>query len=224
MVGTTGFEPATSSVSRKRSNQLSYAPIVWQNLVYQHRCNSKRHSLPARAVVYADSEVDYWLAHRIAVGREPAGQFLSADTHPTPREISVILVPKKGLEPPHPCEYVDLNHARLPIPPLRHERALKHVAPEQAATSSLANADRGVKFRTRIQWVMAEAFRPGPLRRLHQLRVQRDLRVIRKQYRDRASRLGVSRRLIKRFFRRARNARRRGQRDLRDREAPIHLG
>ena len=32
-----------------------------------------------------------------------------------------LLVPKKGLEPPHPCEYVDLNHARLPIPPLRHE-------------------------------------------------------------------------------------------------------
>jgi hypothetical protein len=29
-------------------------------------------------------------------------------------------VPKKGLEPPHPCEYMDLNHARLPIPPLRH--------------------------------------------------------------------------------------------------------
>ena len=30
------------------------------------------------------------------------------------------MVPKKGLEPPHPCGYVDLNHARLPIPPLRH--------------------------------------------------------------------------------------------------------
>ena len=29
-------------------------------------------------------------------------------------------MPKKGLEPPHPCEYMDLNHARLPIPPLRH--------------------------------------------------------------------------------------------------------
>ena len=27
------------------------------------------------------------------------------------------LVPSKGLEPPHPCEYMDLNHARLPIPP-----------------------------------------------------------------------------------------------------------
>src|SRR5271157_41819 len=33
---------------------------------------------------------------------------------------SEILVPKKGLEPPHPCGYMDLNHARLPIPPLRH--------------------------------------------------------------------------------------------------------
>ena len=32
----------------------------------------------------------------------------------------ILLVPMKGLEPPHPCEYVDLNHARLPIPPLRH--------------------------------------------------------------------------------------------------------
>ena len=30
------------------------------------------------------------------------------------------MVPKKGLEPPHRCRYMDLNHARLPIPPLRH--------------------------------------------------------------------------------------------------------
>src|ERR1039457_5132198 len=35
MVGTTGFEPATSSVSRKRSNQLSYAPAMQLQLVYQ---------------------------------------------------------------------------------------------------------------------------------------------------------------------------------------------
>src|SRR5713101_3100656 len=31
--------------------------------------------------------------------------------------LSEKLVPKKGLEPPHPCGYMDLNHARLPIPP-----------------------------------------------------------------------------------------------------------
>jgi hypothetical protein len=31
------------------------------------------------------------------------------------------MVPKKGLEPPHPCGYMDLNHARLPIPPLRRQ-------------------------------------------------------------------------------------------------------
>jgi MFS transporter, YNFM family, putative membrane transport protein len=34
-----------------------------------------------------------------------------------------LLVPKKGLEPPHPCGYMDLNHARLPIPPLRRGAA-----------------------------------------------------------------------------------------------------
>jgi hypothetical protein len=33
------------------------------------------------------------------------------------------MVPKKGLEPPHPCGYMDLNHARLPIPPLRRGAA-----------------------------------------------------------------------------------------------------
>ena len=27
------------------------------------------------------------------------------------------MVPSKGLEPPHRCRYMDLNHARLPIPP-----------------------------------------------------------------------------------------------------------
>ena len=37
------------------------------------------------------------------------------------------LVPKKGLEPPHPCEYMDLNHARLPIPPLRHGTQIQHL-------------------------------------------------------------------------------------------------
>ena len=30
------------------------------------------------------------------------------------------LVPKGGLEPPQACAHMTLNHARLPIPPLRH--------------------------------------------------------------------------------------------------------
>ena len=30
-----------------------------------------------------------------------------------------LLVRMRGLEPPRPCEHMDLNHARLPIPPLR---------------------------------------------------------------------------------------------------------
>ncbi len=29
------------------------------------------------------------------------------------------MVPEKGLEPPRPCEHMVLNHACLPIPPLR---------------------------------------------------------------------------------------------------------
>src|SRR5690606_12696932 len=33
------------------------------------------------------------------------------------------VVPKGGLEPPRPCGHMTLNHARLPIPPLRHAPA-----------------------------------------------------------------------------------------------------
>jgi hypothetical protein len=67
-----------------------------------------------------------------SANRQPAAETLS----PPPQEMDLyssllnrVLVPKKGLEPPHPCEYVDLNHARLPIPPLRHVRLLRRVAP-----------------------------------------------------------------------------------------------
>src|ERR1700722_13889230 len=49
--------------------------------------------------------------------KEPAPQIVNVYRG---SKIGWKLVPKKGLEPPHPCEYVDLNHARLPIPPLRH--------------------------------------------------------------------------------------------------------
>ena len=73
------------------------------------------------------------------------------------------LVPKKGLEPPHPCEYMDLNHARLPIPPLRHLSDAQASFAERAAILSLANALCGVKFRMRAR---AEALHPGRRTRL----------------------------------------------------------
>src|ERR1700704_4989514 len=38
-------------------------------------------------------------------------------SEPTTSGCRIELVPSKGLEPPHPCGYMDLNHARLPIPP-----------------------------------------------------------------------------------------------------------
>ena len=37
MVGTIGFEPTTSSVSRKRSNQLSYEPTNGRKIQYSNR-------------------------------------------------------------------------------------------------------------------------------------------------------------------------------------------
>ena len=47
------------------------------------------------------------------------------------------MVPKGGLEPPHPCEYMDLNHARLPIPPLRHSMHVISPAARHGSRESL---------------------------------------------------------------------------------------
>ena len=61
----------------------------------------------------APESIDFAALHpRRSKGRDKLPPFTSLQ----------MLVPKKGLEPSHPCEYVDLNHARLPIPPLRHKR------------------------------------------------------------------------------------------------------
>src|SRR6185437_13892003 len=48
---------------------------------------------------------------------------VDCDDHEAKCQIPKVMVPKKGLEPPHPCGYMDLNHARLPIPPLRQRDA-----------------------------------------------------------------------------------------------------
>src|SRR5437868_15146238 len=58
------------------------------------------------------------------------------------------LVPKKGLEPPHPCGYMDLNHARLPIPPLRQvstQRCGRAALKEDTAASILTRHGLSVK-------------------------------------------------------------------------------
>ena len=85
-------------------------------------------------------------------GNSPNENFPGAGTVRMPEERPCadfdVLVPKRGLEPPHPCEYVDLNHARLPIPPFRlnfitdqemhplqrRNHPYKHTAPCQFAT------------------------------------------------------------------------------------------
>ena len=46
--------------------------------------------------------------------RRPTGRLSSTITI---AKSTIPLVPSKGLEPPHRCRYMDLNHARLPIPP-----------------------------------------------------------------------------------------------------------
>jgi hypothetical protein len=58
------------------------------------------------------------------------------------------MVPKKGLEPPHPCGYMDLNHARLPIPPLRQvisQRCGRAALKEDTAASILTRHGLSVK-------------------------------------------------------------------------------
>src|SRR5207237_3735784 len=57
------------------------------------------------------------------------------------------MVQKKGLEPPHPCGYMDLNHARLPIPPLRQVNysAVRAALKEDTAASILTRHGLSVK-------------------------------------------------------------------------------
>ena len=73
------------------------------------------------------------------------------------------MVPKRGLEPPHPCEYVDLNHARLPIPPFRPVHTGK--APGTTASPILTNRAQPVNCaRLAYTWSSADAVK----RRLRQ--------------------------------------------------------
>ena len=70
------------------------------------------------------------------------------------RLVYAILVPKKGLEPPHPCEYVDLNHARLPIPPLRHKTQIRRFLPVRQHLQ-VSQTPPAVSNRTLFQYKMS---------------------------------------------------------------------
>src|SRR5580704_1755498 len=50
------------------------------------------------------------------------------------------LVPSKGLEPPHPCGYMDLNHARLPIPP-RWQKVIRYGATQSGRLQERTTAN-----------------------------------------------------------------------------------
>ena len=53
------------------------------------------------------------------------------------------VVPSKGLEPPHPCEYMDLNHARLPIPPRWQKTGMRPSAPGRVPGRTTSNILQG---------------------------------------------------------------------------------
>jgi hypothetical protein len=101
-----------------------------------HRCTTK--DLPSgetsrrrgsewagrKSLLRCESAGAQWVSKAGLQFRTPCGHQVCNLGHQTGHQGGKLLrtkrmVPKKGLEPPHPCGYMDLNHARLPIPPLR---------------------------------------------------------------------------------------------------------
>ena len=72
------------------------------------------------------------------------------------------LVPKGGLEPPHPCEYMDLNHARLPIPPLRHLSSMSRTLRQDTALVSFQSFKRRVCCQLRAASLTLERLQTAP--------------------------------------------------------------
>jgi hypothetical protein len=61
-------------------------------------------------------------------------------------------VPSKGLEPPHPCEYMDLNHARLPIPP-RWQSLVNSDLRDRYSGKNNSLYSTGVSLAAQISWL-----------------------------------------------------------------------
>src|SRR5713226_4418000 len=92
------------------------------------------------------------------------------------------LVPSKGLEPPHRCRYMDLNHARLPIPPrwqsglAMQRRPLKPPCQEDQPFY-FTSMSEAVKPPLRLRMLWAKAKKESLKSTLPQFRTHRNLRV-----------------------------------------------
>jgi SsrA-binding protein len=71
-------------------------------------------------------------------------------------------VPKGGLEPPHPLGHMTLNHARLPIPPLRREERRSYY-PQSMSSQVGGDGDRTISTnrRARHEYEILETVEAG---------------------------------------------------------------
>jgi hypothetical protein len=76
----------------------------------------------------------------------------------------IYLVPKGGLEPPHPCEYTDLNRARLPIPPLRQCFVVSSTNGRIRQQYLVSQTPSRVSNASPTNWVPWAEFKPRPSR------------------------------------------------------------
>ncbi len=137
MVGTTGFEPATSSVSRKRSNQLSYAP-EW-NSRYPVRSGNREPS---------DGKPDP--IGSLTGLRQPAKGILLPPAWGATAQIgltlprSILAVPRRGL---HPYCTIIAKEARI----------FARVCPRDAVGQAGA-ASNNLNEMDRLEWMRSPSF------------------------------------------------------------------
>jgi SsrA-binding protein len=88
------------------------------------------------------------------------------------------LVPKGGLEPPHPLGHMTLNHARLPIPPLRREERRSYY-PQGVSSQADGGGDRTISTnrRARHEYEILETIEAGLVLRGSEVKSLRDAKV-----------------------------------------------